>query len=135
MAGDVPHDHRQLTVLEREHVVEVAARPRARGRLVGHRSADRPEPGGRHGQQRGLQETDVLEEIQPLALETMGSQRRHSRAHGQRHRQHEQRRDQQPHGRGHHADDPRDRGCERRRIARPCSLAGAQLARSADGLR
>ena len=48
VSGDVADDYRELTVLEREHVVEIPARPRTVRGPVGRGGADRTEPGGQH---------------------------------------------------------------------------------------
>ena len=107
--GDVADDHREATVLEREHVVEVAAGARAVGRAVGDGGADRAEPRGRHGQQRGLQQADVLEQLPALAHQPPRAHAGQARAHGERERERDQRGDQDAHGRRHDADDARDR--------------------------
>ena len=86
VAGDVAEDHRQATVLEREHVVEVAARARAVRRTVGGGGSHRTEPIGRHREQRGLQQTHVLEQLPALLLQPPGAQRRQTRADAQRKR-------------------------------------------------
>ena len=49
VSGDVADDHRELAVLEREHVVEVATRPGAGCGPVGRRGADRAETAGGDG--------------------------------------------------------------------------------------
>ena len=67
--GDVAHDHREAPVLEREEVVEVTARGGALGGSVGDRGADGAEACGYRGQQRGLQEADLLGQVPALTLE------------------------------------------------------------------
>ena len=81
VTGNVAHDHRHLAVLEREHVVEVSAGPRAVGGPVGDGGAHWAEPGGRNGQQRGLKQTHILEQLRPLALEPTRAHTDQTRAH------------------------------------------------------
>ena len=95
--GDVADDHRQPAVLEREHVVEVAARPRAVCRPVGRGGADRTEPAGGNGQQRSLQQTDVLEQLRTLALQPPRAQRDQRERSPEREREREQHADEHPH--------------------------------------
>ena len=49
VSGDVADDDRQLTILEREHIVEIAACPGTVRRPVGRGGAHRTEPGGWQG--------------------------------------------------------------------------------------
>ena len=79
MPRDVTDDDRQLTVVEREHVVEIPARPGPGRGLVGGGRAHRAKSCRRDNwQQRCLQQTDVVEQFPALTLEATRATSRHS---------------------------------------------------------
>ncbi len=69
VAGNVAEHEADVAVLELEDVVEVAAGARAVGRAVGHGRRERADPLGHLGQQRGLEQADLLGELAALAAE------------------------------------------------------------------
>jgi hypothetical protein len=69
VAGDVAEQQANAAVGQRERIVEVAAGGRAVGRAVGHRGLQRPEAQRHSGQQRGLEQADVLHEPPALAAQ------------------------------------------------------------------
>ena len=68
VAGDVAEQHADAVLVEREDVVEVAARGGAVGGPVGGRDGEAVELGDRREQRAGEQ-PDVVEQLEPLRLE------------------------------------------------------------------
>ena len=126
--GDVAEEDRDATVLEREHVIEVSARTGACRRTVGRRGGHRADSSRQHRQQRGLQQTHVLEQLLALALQSPRARRRQTRAQPHRRRERQQQADEHPHGHRHHRHDLRDRSRQRRGARGRAALRG-----SADG--
>ena len=132
VSGDVADDDGEPAVVEREQVVEVPARSRPVGGLVGRRGRHRAEPSGRYGKQRGLKQPHVLEQLPALTVQPPHAQRDQARAYAQREREREQHADEDAYGGGHDADDLGDGRHERlqpaggrRSSARASSRTGA----------
>lgn len=79
VSGYIPDDDREQAVLEREHVIEIAPRPRAVGRPVCDRGAHWTETLGWNGEERSLKQADVLEQLSALTLKPPGAECRHTR--------------------------------------------------------
>ena len=107
--GHAAHDQAQALLVEREHVVEVAARRTARGGAVGDGSRGRaPDLRRRLGKQRPLEEPDVLEQRLALASQAASAARQERRGAGGQQREGAQAGDQGPQEPGDDLDGPAD---------------------------